>query len=530
MTGGHLDEMLGEEPYGPRRRPADSRRGGEPRRGAGRFDDEPYASDVPERGYDSDPREDRRRRDARREGGRGAAGDAEADYPDSGYADDYADDRYPGDRYPGDRYPDGRYPDDGAADDEFARDDVFGAAGFDDDEVPAGEEPGRGRRGRRRSVVHGGDADDGGAGGVDWDDDPPPRRRTRALPKLVAVLVVVAALLGLGIFAVGKVVGRIGGGGGSAADYTGAGNGIAVIQIPDGASARQIAQELRDANVTASVAAFVKAASANPKSLGIQPGTYRLRSQMSADAALAALLDPASSAPFRFTIKEGETVRQVLAGLHDRLGTPMDELQAIANNPRQLGVPAYAPTLEGYLFPSTYDLVPGATPLQLLTSFVTRFKSETASIDLENKAAARNMKPADIVTVASIIEKEVANADEGPKVARVVYNRLNDTTGAFRTLGMDSTTRYAQNEYTGPLTRSQLVQKDNPYNTRVNPGLPPGGISNPGLWALKSALAPADGTWLWFISMPRSGVTEFATTRAEFDRLYAQYLAEGGKE
>ena len=481
---------------------------------------------------------------------------SDAEYADPEYGDpDYADSGYAEPRHADPEYADsartnrrrgsrGRVdPDARHADREYTDDDAdHGDAGYADDARrresrranSVGASPVRGDTGRgdsgRSDPGHSDDADaDGGwSGGWDTDDESAPSRRTRALPKLVAVLVVVAALLGLGIVGIGKVVGRVGGGS-SAADYTGSGDGIAVVQVPDGASAREIAQELHDANVTASVAAFVKAASANPKSLGIQPGTYRLRNRMSASAALTALLDPASSAPFRFTIKEGMSVQQVLAGLHDRLGTPMDELEAIARNPAQLGVPSYALTLEGYFFPSTYDLVPGATPVQLMTSFVTRFKKETASLDIEHRAAAQGMTPAKIVTIASIIEKEVANADEGPKVARVIYNRLNDTSGRFRRIDMDSTTRYGESEYTGPLSDAQL-RSSNPYNTRKVPGLPPGAISNPGLWALKSALEPATGTWFYFLSMPRSKVTLFATTEAEFDNLNRQYRAEGGRE
>ncbi|WP_225438107.1 endolytic transglycosylase MltG [Candidatus Frankia nodulisporulans] len=568
MTRRDLDEILDEDPYGGQPpRPAGRRGANRPdapgRRGPGRPDAYP-----PPGGYDdpafggrrsAEPRVGERRVGERRvgdsrPGDRGGRADGDrrvgdrraagrrpyseeaayghgAAYPDeAGYGDERG---YGGEGV----YADGvAYPEE--ADERYQRQSALGpgAGRYDDDPSYDPGEPydpdpdpdddydpdgGSGGRGRAAS-------DDGWGGS--WDDDsPPPRRRGgRALPKLIAILVVVAALLGLGIVGVGKLVGHVSGGS-SAADFAGSGDGIAVVRIPDGATASQIARALHDANVTASVGAFVKAAAANPKSLGIQPGTYRLRSRMSAQAALTALLDPASGAPFRFVIKEGMTVQAVLAGIHDRLGTPMADLEAIVRNPAQLGVPAYAPTLEGYLFPSTYDITPGQSPVQLLSSFVDRFRTEAAAINLEQGAAARNLKPAEIVTIASIIEKEVANADEGPKVARVIYNRLADTTGGFRRLDMDSTTRYAEDEYTGPLSQEQLTRA-NPYNTRSVAGLPPGAISNPGLWALKSALAPADGTWLYFVSMPRSNVTEFATTSAEWTALQARYRAEGGRE
>ncbi|MCM3885862.1 endolytic transglycosylase MltG [Frankia sp. R82] len=529
MTRRDLDEILDEEPYGERPvRPTD-------RRGARRPD--PPARRGPSRpgvyqetGYDDRFSADRRAADRRR--GERRPGDRPArdprPYPDEAYSDEaYSDEGYSDEGYPDEAYPDEAYP--YAAGERYDRQPAREPDDHDGDDDPYGSEAPYDADAGSSSGGPGQAAHDGSWGGS-WDDEPaePRRRGGRALAKLIAILVIVAALLGLGIVGVGKVIGHVSGGS-SAADYPGSGDGIAVVQIPDGATASQIAKALHDADVTASVGAFVKAAAANPKSLGIQPGTYRLRSRMSAAAALTALLDPSSAALFRFVIKEGMTVKEVLTGIHDRLGTPMADLEAIARNPAQLGAPAYAPTLEGYLFPSTYNIVPGQSAVQLLSSFVDRFKTEAAALNLEQGAAARNLKPAEIVTIASIIEKEVANADEGPKVARVIYNRLADTTGGFRRLDMDSTTRYAEDQYTGPLSQEQL-RRANPYNTRSVAGLPPGAISNPGLWALKSALQPADGSWLYFVSMPRSKVTEFATTQAEWTALQARYRAEGGRE
>lgn len=353
------------------------------------------------------------------------------------------------------------------------------------------------------------------------------RRQRTALPKLVVVLAIVAALLGTGIYGVGKVVGRLGGE--PAPDYSGSGEGFALIQVPNGASATEIGNRLVKADVVASVTTFINAANANPDSRSIQPGTYRLRTKMSAAAALDALLDPGSSALFRYTIAPGETVHGVFTALSQRIGAPMEELEAIAVDPSELGLPSYATGLEGYLFPGTYDLAPGRSAVDILKEAVARFTSEAERIDLEGRAAAGNVDPGDIVIIASIIEKEVANTDEGPKAARVVYNRLNDTSGAYRRLDMDSTTRYALDEYEGPLTREQLADQ-NPYNTRAVPGLPPGAIANPGTWALESALVPAPGSWLYFVSMPQSKVTMFASTEEEFAVALEQYRREGGSE
>jgi UPF0755 protein len=218
----------------------------------------------------------------------------------------------------------------------------------------------------------------------------------------------------------------------------------------------------------------------------------------------------------------------VLDGLSRRLGVPRARYEALVKKPAPLGLPRYATGVEGYLFPTTYDLDPAFTPDRTLKMFVDRFKAQAAAIHLERRAQAGNVKPAEIVIIASIIEREVANPAEGPKVARVIYNRLNDSTGDFRRLDLDSTTRYALNEYEGPLTQSQL-NMNNPYNTRKTAGLPPGAISNPSVWALESALAPASGSWKYFVSLPRSKRTVFATTKAEWNAALAQYHSEGGR-
>ncbi|WP_018503017.1 endolytic transglycosylase MltG [Parafrankia discariae] len=392
--------------------------------------------------------------------------------------------------------------------------DAYGAYGGYDDVAGDDPEDGSGPpgRGRGRGAARG--RSDG-------------RRPGSALPKLIGVLVVVAALVGAGIFGVGKVVGRIGGE--PAADYAGSGEGLVVVQVPAGATSSEIAGRLAASDVIASRQAFVNVASRDQRALSIQPGTYRLRSKMSAAAALDALLDDASSALFRYTISPGDTVRQVFKELSTRTGTPVADLEAIARKPSSLGLPEYATGLEGYLFPSTYDVAPGTDPVDVLKEAVARFRANAEKINLAGRAASGHVRPQDIVIIASIIEKEVANQDEGPKVARVIYNRLNDETGRFRRIDMDSTTRYAFDEYEGPLSDAQL-RANNPYNTRTVEGLPPGAISNPSSWAIESALSPAPGSWFYFVSMPQTHETVFATTDAEFEEALAEYHRQGGAE
>ncbi|WP_239377126.1 endolytic transglycosylase MltG [Frankia sp. Cj5] len=352
------------------------------------------------------------------------------------------------------------------------------------------------------------------------------RRRPAAVPKLIAILVVVAGMLGGGIYGAGKVIGRIAKGE-SAADYAGPGDGSVIIQIQAGSTARDIARVLASADVVRTPAAFVNAAAADERSRSIQPGFYKVKQRLRAVDALTALLDARSHALFRLTIAEGMTTRQVLTALADRTGQPLSALEAVVKNPGELQLPPYASGVEGYLYPFTYDLQPGASLAVTVKMFVDRFKAETASLDIPAGAAALGRTPQDIITVASIIEREVKNPDEGPRVARVIYNRLADTSGAFRRLDLDSTTRYALDEYEGPLTQGQL-NANNPYNTRKVAGLPPGAIANPGRWALESALHPAAGPWMYFVSLPKSNVTIFATTDKEWQEALARYRSEGG--
>ncbi|ADP79725.1 endolytic transglycosylase MltG [Pseudofrankia inefficax] len=370
------------------------------------------------------------------------------------------------------------------------------------------------------------DGYDGRVAGFRSDDGRRRRsRRGRALTKLLVLLVVLAALLGGGIYAVGSLIPRIGGST-AAKDYPGPGTGSVEVRVGFGDSATDIATSLHKAGVIASTRAFVSVARADPRAEQIQPGAYQLARQMSAREAFLALLDPANNR-LRLTITEGETVQQVLKDLSKRMGVPVATYEAIVRGPAgKLDLPSYANGLvEGYLFPDTYLLDPRASPAETLQMFIGEFSDKAAGLGLESGAARLGLTPAQVVIVASILEKEVRNPPEYPMAARVIYNRLADPKD-FPTLGMDSTTRYAENNYEGPLTQSQLTS-DNPYNTRKIKGLPPGPISNPGELALNSALNPAAGSWNYFVSMP-NGQTKFATTEQEFEQLLAEYHAAGG--
>jgi UPF0755 protein len=155
--------------------------------------------------------------------------------------------------------------------------------------------------------------------------------------------------------------------------------------------------------------------------------------------------------------------------------------------------------LEGFLFPATYDFLPSTTSAQLVQQQLQAFAENWSQVNL-SYARTKNLTPYDVLTIASLVEKEALVPDERPKIARVIYNRLH----AGMNLGIDATTRYGLNvPGNKSLTQSEL-DSSNPYNTR-NPnvkGLPPTPIANPGLASMQAAAHPAPGDWLYFVRKP----------------------------
>jgi len=230
------------------------------------------------------------------------------------------------------------------------------------------------------------------------------------------------------------------------------------------------------------------------------------------------------------TIAEGHTRAEVSALVRDA-GLRGNYLRASRSfkgfNPARYGAPAGA-TLEGFLFPATYELPAHPTVRDLIERQLQAFKQNFAKVDL-SYARSKNLTPYDVLIIASMIEREAAVPSDRPKVAAVIYNRLH----AGMPLQIDATIRYAEDNWTKPLTQSDL-SLDSPYNTYLNPGLPPGPISNPGLASIRAAAHPARVGYLYYITKPGAcGKLQFATTLAEQNRHVAAYNrardAAGGK-
>ncbi|GAB2739243.1 endolytic transglycosylase MltG [Kitasatospora kifunensis] len=285
------------------------------------------------------------------------------------------------------------------------------------------------------------------------------------------------------------------------ADYAGHGHGEVIqISVPEGASLTKIAQILQQNQVVASVRAFTSVAAGS--STKIQPGTYALRHQMSAGAALGVLGNPANANAL--TIPEGRRASQVYSAIDQRLNLPAGTAQHTAEQHlAELKLPDYAVgNPEGLLFPSTYSVTGDTTALSLLQQMVARAGREFGTDDIDHPEVS-GLTGYQALVVASLVQGESDNPDDMAKVARVIYNRL----ARSMPLQLDSTINYALGRATlhTSVTDTQL---DSPFNTYRVPGLPPTPIDNPGHDAVRAALNPAPGDWLYFVTV-RPGDTRF---------------------
>lgn len=296
-------------------------------------------------------------------------------------------------------------------------------------------------------------------------------------------------------------------------DYPGPGTGEVRVTVAQGAGGASIAKELADSDVVKSSKAFIEAANADAKSSGIQPGVYVMKKQMRAADALAILVDPKNRLVTRVTVPEGLWASEIYPRLSAASGIPVAQYQAAAKKVDELGLPPSAKgRIEGYLFPASYEFGPTSSALDQLTQMVAE---STKRLDALGIAPERMER---VVTIASLVEGEANTEADRSKVARVVENRL----AAKMSLGFDSTVNYIFKKRGVPT--QQMLDSDNPYNTRRFTGLPPGPVANPGESALAAAASPVAGPWLYFVTVDLStGETKFAATYAEHQRNVAQF-------
>jgi UPF0755 protein len=328
-------------------------------------------------------------------------------------------------------------------------------------------------------------------------------------------------------------------------DYTGSGKRDVVIQIHAGDSTTAIGETLQNHTVVRTVRAFVDAAHGNDAISSIQPGYYRMRTEIPAKSAVQRLTDPGNRVG-KLVIPEGRQLddttdlktnaatpgiltmisRATCVDLDgDRRCVSVADLKTAAEKaaPATLAVPAWAiesvtrmgadhRRLEGLIAPGTFNVNPSASPEKILETLISTSAVQYVKSGLLDTANAMNMSPYDVLVVASLVQRE-AKPQDFPKVARVIYNRLAE----HRTLEFDSTVNY-------PLDRREVATSDadraqsTPWNTYVSEGLPATPICSPGTDALNAAERPEPGDWLYFVTIDAQGTTLFT-------RDYQQHLA-----
>lgn len=337
------------------------------------------------------------------------------------------------------------------------------------------------------------------------------RRRTRSRVAVLVSLAILVAAGGAVWFGLKPIVASLT----EPSDYPGPGSGVVQVQVPDGATGREIGRILAAKGVVKSAKAFADAAGRTPKAASIRPGSYDMRLKMSSAGAIALLADPKNRVFVKFTVPEGKRVTEIIEIIAKK-GIPKKDLQAAMKDPAALGVPDWAKgtkagvkfPLEGFLFPSTYEIEPGDTASSLLSKMVRRTLDELTAAGVP---AGKEWK---VLTEASIIQAEGGSSEDYPKIARVFENR----TAKGMKFELDSTVSYATQRF-GVTTTSKERASTSPYNTYHVKGLPVGPICNPGAETIEAALAPATGAWLYWVTVnPDTKETKFAVTSAEHER------------
>ena len=347
-------------------------------------------------------------------------------------------------------------------------------------------------------------------------------RRTRRRGRIVisVILVVMLAALGGGAAYMWSQYGdRISLAlGWTSNDYEGEGSGEVLVTISAGEIGLDIANRLAEADVVKTSDAFYELLLAQDPQVDFQVGTYQLKQQMSAQAALDALQDPANRMELTVMIPEGTAALDALEMTAGVVDIPFAEFESLAANPQAFGVPEEFPSIEGFLFPATYTFEPEDTAESIIQKMVDRMWVALKEHGVPEGDELR------VLTLAAMVQREAgSNVPDFPKVARVFLNRLD----IGMLLQSDATVSYGTgNTHTVWTTPEERADESNPYNTYANKGLPIGPIALPGDIAIDAAIHPADGDWIYFMPVDlSSGVTHFASTLEEHEE-NVQKLAE----
>lgn len=289
------------------------------------------------------------------------------------------------------------------------------------------------------------------------------------------------------------------------------------IVVPSGSDTKTIAEVLASKGVIENAAMFRLRARVDGIDSKLRPGEYDLTTGMRYKNVVARLLSGPSLDYVTVTVPEGFTVVQIAERLEKQMGIPAVEFTDLAmkqaasfasGHPLLGGVSTGS--LEGYLFPKTYRIAKGSTAREAIEMMLAQFDKELAQVDL-SYAESKGLNTHEVVTIASMIEREARVPKERPIVSSVIYNRLSKN----MRLEIDATI-----EYILPGTRPRLLNKhlkiNSPYNSYMYGGLPPGPIASPGLASLESAAHPADTEYLYYVLTSTDGSHTFTKTLEEF--------------
>jgi UPF0755 protein len=310
--------------------------------------------------------------------------------------------------------------------------------------------------------------------------------------------------------------------------FAGAGNGKVIVDIPKGSSSSVIGSILARDKVVSSGFFFELRAFLTGKRGQLRSGRFQLKRDMSYSAAIATLSKPPPAAiVVKVTIPEGYTRLQIagLAHADDLTGGYLSaSTRSPLLDPARYHAPRGTANLEGFLFPATYELIAGVPAGRLVGQQLLAFRQKFGAEEI-HRAHELGVTPYQLLTVASMVEREAQTAHDRSLIAAVIYNRLR----AGMPLGIDATIYYAVElqkrvpVYAHELTVAQL-HIDSPYNTRLHKGLPPTPISNPGLASIHAAAHPAHVPYLYYVAAADGcGEQAFSTTYAQFERNAAAY-------
>lgn len=335
----------------------------------------------------------------------------------------------------------------------------------------------------------------------------PRRRRARlfgyVLVAFLALLLGVATGYARGYFTGGEI-----------------GDEVTVV-IAAGDTLSAIATKLEEAGVVEHAGAFIVRVQKDGYSSQLKPGTYVLRENEPYGDLVGVLLEGQKPSFVNVTIPEGSTLKQsagIVAAEIEPLSS--DNYMRIAqDNPPKVSLEGYRPggTLEGLLFPATYEVPPDVTAARFIDKQLDAFEAAMEKVDM-TRARKANLTPYDVVIIASMIEREAQVPEERSTVAAVIWNRLR----IDMLLQIDATIQYALGEQKPVLTFDDL-KIDSPFNTYTHKGLPPTPIANPGLASLQAAANPADVDYLYYVARADG------TGRHYFSREYEQFLADQAK-